>query len=86
MRGCNTQNGFFFNESVLKGLRGKMVPKSKKPRLADWAKCLNFLVPMGRIELPTSPLPRECSATELHGPNCTRPFSETTESGDTALA
>src|SRR5512139_3841199 len=23
---------------------------------------------MGRIELPTSPLPRECSATELHGP------------------
>ena len=26
-----------------------------------------FLVPMGRIELPTSPLPRECSATELHG-------------------
>ena len=26
------------------------------------------LVPMGRIELPTSPLPRECSATELHGP------------------
>ena len=25
------------------------------------------LVPMGRIELPTSPLPRECSATELHG-------------------
>ncbi len=26
------------------------------------------MVPMGRIELPTSPLPRECSATELHGP------------------
>ena len=25
------------------------------------------MVPMGRIELPTSPLPRECSATELHG-------------------
>ncbi len=24
---------------------------------------------MGRIELPTSPLPRECSATELHGPS-----------------
>ena len=22
---------------------------------------------MGRIELPTSPLPRECSTTELHG-------------------
>ena len=26
-----------------------------------------LMVPMGRIELPTSPLPRECSATELHG-------------------
>ena len=26
-----------------------------------------FLVPMGRIELPTSPLPRECYTTELHG-------------------
>ena len=25
------------------------------------------LVPMGRIELPTSPLPRECSTTEPHG-------------------
>ena len=25
---------------------------------------------MGRIELPTSPLPRECSTPELHGPNC----------------
>ena len=25
------------------------------------------LVPMRRIELPTSPLPRECSTTELHG-------------------
>ena len=24
---------------------------------------------MGRIELPTSPLPRECSTPELHGPN-----------------
>ncbi len=23
---------------------------------------------MGRIELPTSPLPRECSTPELHGP------------------
>ena len=28
---------------------------------------INLLVPMGRIELPTSPLPRECSTTELHG-------------------
>ena len=27
------------------------------------------VVLMGRIELPTSPLPRECSATELHGPH-----------------
>ena len=27
-----------------------------------------LLVPMGRIELPASPLPRECSTTELHGP------------------
>ncbi len=26
-----------------------------------------LLVPMGRIELPTSPLPRECSTTEPHG-------------------
>ena len=26
-----------------------------------------YLVPMGRIELPTSPLPRECSTTEPHG-------------------
>ena len=26
------------------------------------------MVPMGRIELPTSPLPRECSTPELHGP------------------
>ena len=25
------------------------------------------MVPMGRIELPTSPLPRECSTTEPHG-------------------
>jgi hypothetical protein len=25
------------------------------------------LVPMARIERATSPLPRECSATELHG-------------------
>ena len=40
------------------------------------------LVPMRRIELPTSPLPRECSTTELHGhifgvaflPNPNRPF------------
>jgi hypothetical protein len=28
-----------------------------------------FLVPMARIERATSPLPRECSATELHGLN-----------------
>ena len=27
------------------------------------------MVPMGRIELPTSPLPRECSTTEPHGQN-----------------
>ena len=26
------------------------------------------MVPIGRIELPTSPLPRECSTPELHGP------------------
>ena len=25
------------------------------------------MVPMGRNELPASPLPRECSTTELHG-------------------
>ncbi len=25
------------------------------------------MVPMGRFELPTSPLPRECSTPELHG-------------------
>ena len=30
---------------------------------------IKSMVPMGRIELPTSPLPRECSATELHGPH-----------------
>ncbi len=29
--------------------------------------CSVQLVPMGRIELPTSPLPRECSTTEPHG-------------------
>ena len=28
------------------------------------------MVPMGRIELPTSPLPRECSTTEPHGLSC----------------
>ncbi len=28
---------------------------------------LKKVVPMGRIELPTSPLPRECSTTEPHG-------------------
>lgn len=28
------------------------------------------MVPMGRFELPASPLPRECSTPELHGPNC----------------
>ena len=27
-----------------------------------------LMVPMGRIELPTSPLPRGCSTTEPHGP------------------
>ena len=26
------------------------------------------MVPMGGIEPPTSPLPRECSTPELHGP------------------
>ena len=26
-----------------------------------------MMVPMGRFELPTSPLPRECSTPELHG-------------------
>ena len=29
-----------------------------------------MMVPMGRFELPTSPLPRECSTPELHGQNC----------------
>ena len=28
------------------------------------------LVPMVRIELATSPLPKECSTTELHGRYC----------------
>ena len=37
-------------------LRGDNCPMGARP-----------LVPMGRIELPTSPLPRECSTTELHG-------------------
>src|SRR5215510_512481 len=32
----------------------------------------NFLVPMMRIECMTSPLPRECSTTELHRPNRSR--------------
>src|SRR5262245_13232525 len=32
----------------------------------------NFLVPMMRIERMTSPLPRECSTTELHRPNRSR--------------
>ena len=38
-------------------------------RWASWDEIFNGwpLVPMGRIELPASPLPRECSATELHG-------------------
>ena len=26
-----------------------------------------MMVPMGRFELPTSPLPRECATPELHG-------------------
>ena len=30
------------------------------------------MVPMGRFELPTSPLPRECSTPELHGQNFIR--------------
>ena len=30
-----------------------------------------LMVPMARIERATSPLPRECSATELHGPKST---------------
>src|SRR6202008_3104725 len=33
----------------------------------DRALSLNQLVPMTRIERVTSPLPRECSTTELHG-------------------
>ena len=33
---------------------------------------------MGRIELPTSPLPRECSATELHGQRTTKHFYNNT--------
>lgn len=36
-----------------------------------------LLVPMGRIELPTSPLPRECSTTEPHG----RYYASTTRTG-----
>lgn len=28
-------------------------PESKRPNLESWAKCLNSLVVMGRIELPT---------------------------------
>ena len=36
---------------------------------------LPLLVPMAWIEHATSPLPRECSTTELHGPICTNlPF------------
>src|SRR5688572_5729160 len=31
------------------------------------------MVPMMRIERMTSPLPRECSATELHGPRVASP-------------
>src|SRR4051812_47235520 len=31
----------------------------------------NYLVPMAWIEHATSPLPRECSTTELHGLNAT---------------
>ena len=33
--------------------------------------------PMARIELATSPLPRECSATELHGQasSCLKPVT-----------
>jgi hypothetical protein len=31
---------------------------------------VKFLVPMARIGLATSPLPRECSTTEPHGQTC----------------
>ena len=39
-----------------------------------------ILVPMARIERATSPLPRECSATELHGP-CESENALPTETG-----
>ena len=32
-----------------------------------WNDVISAVVPMARIERATSPLPRECSATELHG-------------------
>ena len=36
-------------------------PESKKPRLVTEAKCLNLLVPLGGIELPTFALRMRCS-------------------------
>src|SRR5690606_38667952 len=43
------------------------VPDTRFPMI-DNKPVLQNLVPMERIERSTSPLPRECSATELHGP------------------
>ena len=45
--------------------------------LATRLSCLltQHLVPMARIERATSPLPRECSTTEPHGPSEQRPWS-----------
>ena len=34
---------------------------NKKPNLVGWAKCLNLLVPLGGIELPTFALRMRCS-------------------------
>ena len=45
-----------------------------------------LLVPMGRIELPTSPLPRECSTTELHGPSQPHRCPSPTTKGSTTIS
>ena len=57
---------------------------ARKGSLATPLSFAKHLVPMARIERATSPLPRECSTTEPHGPDdsSTRPQSET-ELGET---
>jgi hypothetical protein len=52
-------------------LEGRCGSREEDPTGLRW----EVVVPMGRIELPTSPLPRECSTTEPHGHFCSRAFA-----------